>query len=174
MDGSDVAAIVTAAVSAAIAAGSLFVATRALFYSGRADERATRAEERAERAEHRAEQGLPSARYLGFEQQQDVLGDAVPLVDSIGFRFLVTNVGPAGARHITVHVTDGSRTERSSGVNLAPGDESDDFLVGVPKPKDLSYPLKVFLRWWPWEPDSSRTEPLERPSSVEVPDPFIT
>ena len=159
-DGSNTVAIV----SAAVAGLSLLVASGSLWFARRADTR-------AERAERRAERGQPSARYLGSVDKSQ-RGDTV---EFIAFKFRITNVGAAGARHITVHLRDQRGVEvgkRSSGVSL-PAGESDVVRVEVHNPTGYLYPLKVRLEWRHWEPDPERPELYTHDSSVVVPDEFL-
>lgn len=148
--GSDPVAIV----SAAIAGLSLLVASGALWFARRADRRADR--------------GQPSAQYLGHEvHQRDT-------AEFITFKFRITNVGAAGARHITLHLGDQTGVklpERSTGVNL-PGGQFDDVTVLVGNPKRYSYPLKVRLEWQHWERPKRPKPPYSQDSSEVVPYPF--
>src|SRR6478672_2891065 len=96
-----------AIVSAAIAGLSLLVAGAALWFARRAD--------------RRAERGQPSVQYLGSSIKQ---GQRHEAVEFIAFKFRITNVGAAGARHITLHLRDQSGAElpgRSTGVSLPAG-----------------------------------------------------
>jgi hypothetical protein len=148
--GSDFLAIV----SVAIAGLSLLVAGGALWFARRVDKR--------------AERGQPSAQYLGFSADEVQRRDTV---EFITFKFRITNVGAAGARHIALHLRDQTEVklpERSAGVSLPPGN-SDDVTVTVRDPTRYSYPLKVWLEWQHWE----RPKPLYMHDSSEVvPNPF--
>jgi hypothetical protein len=154
-------------VSAAVAGLSLIVSSGALWFARRADQRAERADERAERAFRRADRGQPSAQYLGFSVDKAQGRDTVKFAS---FKFRVTNVGAAGARHTAVHLIDQTGVElpeRSSNVSLAAG-ESKEVTVGVRDPARYSYPLKVKLEWLHWQ----RQEPYLHDSSEMVPNPF--
>jgi hypothetical protein len=156
-----------AIVSAAIAGLSLLLSGGALWFARRADQRAQRADERAERAFRRADRGQPSAQYLDFSVDKAQGRDTVEFAS---FKFRVTNVGAAGARHTAVHLIDQTGVElpeRSSSVSLAAG-ESKEVTVGVRNPTRYSYPLKVQLEWLHWE----RQEPYLHDSSETVPNPF--
>jgi hypothetical protein len=146
-----------AIVSVAIAGLSLLVAGSALWFARRAD--------------RRAERGQPSAQYLGSSldevQQRGT-------IDFIAFKFRITNVGAAGARHITLHLRDRTGIklpERSTGVSL-PAGGSDDVTVGVRNPTRYSYPLKVRLEWQHWERPKRPKPAYTHDSSEMVPDPF--
>jgi hypothetical protein len=168
-DSTDIVAII----SAAIAAVSLLLAGGGFRFARRADRRAAVAEERATRAEHRAERGQPSARFLACS---DLEGSSRESAEFMFARFQVTNVGAAGARHVTVHLidADGHDLDRRSGeISLAGGAESDEFKVGVPNPGRLAYPLAVRLEWWHWERDPTQTGPYAEMSRAKVPDPFL-
>jgi len=163
-----------AIVSAVIAGLSLLVSGGALWFARSADKRAERAETRAERAEtraeradRRAERGQPSAQYLSY-RIVEVPGRDTVLVK---FMFLITNVGAAGARHITVRLRDQTGVELPKppgGVSL-PGGGDKKVTVTVQDPRRYSYPLKVQLQWQHWE----HQEPLYIHDSSEiVPSPF--
>src|SRR5215471_10982797 len=153
-----------AIVSAVIAGLSLLVSGGALWFARSADKRAERAETRAERADRRAEQGQPSAQYLSY-RIVEVPGRDTVLVK---FMFLITNVGAAGARHITVRLRDQTGVELPKppgGVSL-PGGGDKKVTVTVQDPRRYSYPLKVQLQW-------EHQEPLYIHDSSEiVPSPF--
>jgi hypothetical protein len=139
----------------------------ALWFARRADGRAERADERAERAFRRADRGQPSAQYLGFSVDK-AQGDNI--IEFVSFKFRVTNVGAAGARHTAVHLRDQTGVELpewSPGVSLAAG-ESAEVTVRVQDPARYSYPLKVQLEWLHWE----RQESYLHDSSEMVPNPF--
>ena len=153
MSGSDLVAIVSAAISGL----SLLVAGGALWFARRAD--------------RRAERGQPSAQYLGSSVDGAHRRNTA---EFIAFKFRITNVGAAGARHITLHLRDETGVElpeRSTGVNL-PGGQSEDVTVLVGDPKRYSYPLKVRLEWQHWERPKQPKPPYSQDSSEVVPYPF--
>jgi hypothetical protein len=156
-----------AIVSAVIAGFSLLVSGGALWFARRADKRAERAERRAECADRRADRGQPSAQYLS-SRIITVRGRDTELVK---FMFHITNVGAAGARHITVRLRDQTGVElpEQSGRVSLPGGGDREVTVTVRDPRRYSYPLKVQLQWQHWE----HQEPLNiHDSSEMVPSPF--
>jgi hypothetical protein len=125
-------ALIVAIIAVSVSALSLLVALGSLTY--------------ARRANRRAERGQLSARYLGCKRSPD----------RVAYRFQVTNVGVAGARHAVLHLRDADGNEVASSRQGRPmvSGEQDEFEVVDSHPeRQYKYPLRAHLVWFHWERD---------------------